>query len=151
MPTLWARAATYDSIQVGDDLPILVKYETQETINAHAKLSRFAPRGPGRNLHTEEEYARTAVFAGTVNAGAATVAYIYELLEKSFPIARLMAKGSRIEMRATEPFRPGDTVTFTGSVTEKGEPDGARCIICEVTGTNQLGQKVAMAKVRVVF
>ena len=151
MPTLWARTAKYDSIQVGDELPILVKHESQETINAYAELARIVPHPEGHSLHTEEEYARTTVFAGTVNAGPATVAYVAELLEKAFPLAYLVAKGSRLEMRATEPVRPGDAVTFTGGVIEKGAAGGQRTVVCQVAGTNQLGQRVAVATATVAF
>lgn len=143
--------ATYDSIKVGDELPILVKHESQETINAHAELARIAPRHEGHSLHTEEEYARTTVFAGTVNAGPATMAYIAELLEKAFPLPNLVARGSRLEMRATEPIRPGDVVTFRGAVIEKGVVAGQRAVVCQVTGTNQLGQRVAVATATIAF
>jgi acyl dehydratase len=148
---LWARTAKYDSIQVGDELPVLVKHESQESINAHAELARIAPRYEGRSLHTEEEYARTTVFAGTVNSGPATVAYIEELLEKAFPLASLVAKGSRLEMRATEPIRPGDMVTFTGGVIEKGAAGDRRSVVCQITGVNQLGQRVAVATATIAF
>ena len=32
MPRLWAKTVTYDSVSVGDQLPILAKWETEETI-----------------------------------------------------------------------------------------------------------------------
>ena len=62
-----------------------------------------------------------------------------------------MARGSRLEMRATEPVRADDTVTFTGRVTDKGEEDGLGLVRCEVTGTNQRDQVVARARATVPF
>lgn len=38
MARLWARTTTFDSVNVGDELPILVKWETAETIGRFAYL-----------------------------------------------------------------------------------------------------------------
>jgi len=146
MATLWARTVSYDHVQVGDELPILVKHESQETIDLYARYAPTGPRPDWRNLHTDEEFASKGIFGGTVNMGIATVAYVGELLEKAFPLRNLMSYGSRLEMRATEPIRAGDTIAFTGRVTGKREEDGHRMVDCEVTGTNQLGQIVARAR-----
>ncbi len=151
MATLHARTSSFESIQVGDELPILVKYEDQQSIDNYSKYASVGPREGWRNLHTEPEYAKQGIFGGTVNMGVATVAYVAELLEKAFPLRNLMARGSRLEMRATEPFRADDTVTFTGHVTEVGEEDGLGLVRCEVTGTNQRDQVIARAKATVPF
>ena len=151
MATLWVKTTTYESVEVGDDLPILVKHESQETIDSYAQYSG-KDLGPGwHNLHTEPEYAAGGIFGGTVNPGAATVAYVAELLEKAFPIKVLMGHGSRLEMQATKPIRPGDTITFTGRVTAKLEEEDLGLVDCEVTGTNQFNQVVARAKATVSF
>ena len=151
MPTLHARTSEYDSIQVGDDLPILVKHEDQRSIDDYANYAPTGPREGWKNLHTDPEYAQQGIFGGTVNMGVATVAYVAELLEKAFPLRNLMARGSRLEMRATEPVRAGDTVTFTGSVTDKEQEDGLGLVRCEVTATNQRDQVVARARATVSF
>ena len=151
MATLHARTASFRSIRVGDDLPILVKHEDQRSIDGYAKYAPIGAREGWRNLHTEPEYAKQGIFGGTVNMGVATVAYVAELLEKAFPLRNLMARGSRLEMRATEPFRAGDTVTFTGEVTEVSEEDGVGLVRCEVTGTNQRDQVVARARATLPF
>ena len=39
MATLWVKTTTYESVEVGDDLPILVKHESQETIDSYAQYS----------------------------------------------------------------------------------------------------------------
>ncbi len=151
MATLHARTSSFDSIRVGDELPILVKHEDQQSIDNYAKYAPVGLREGWRNLHTEPEYAKQGIFGGTVNMGVATVAYVAELLEKAFPLRNLMARGSRLEMRATEPFRAGDTVTFTGQVTEVSEEGGLGLVRCEVTGTNQRDQVVARARATVPF
>ena len=151
MATLWAKRVTYESVQVGDELPILVKHESQGSIDLYARYAPTGPKPDWHDLHTDEEFAENGIFGGRVNTGVATVAYVAELLEKAFPVRSLMGYGSSLEMRATEPIRPGDTITFTGEVTDKREGDGHRLVECEVIGTNQLNQTVARAKAMIPF
>ena len=151
MTTLWAKMVSYDSVNVGDGLPILVIHESKETIEFYARSFPTGPRPGWHNLHTDEAYAKKGIFGGTVNAGTATVAYVAELLGKAFPLKNLMSRGSRLEMRATEPIRAGDTITFTGQVTGKRDEDGHKMVECEIIGANQSDETVARARARIVF
>jgi acyl dehydratase len=83
--------------------------------------------------------------------GVATVAYVAELLEKAFPVRDITAQGSTLKMRATEPFRDGDTVTFTGQVTGKQVVDGKQVVECEITGVNQRDQTIARANASIAL
>ena len=38
MARLWARTTSFESVEVGDELPILVKWETSETIDRFTAL-----------------------------------------------------------------------------------------------------------------
>ena len=151
MARLWAKEVSYDSVQVEDEFPILVKHESQESIDLYSKYAPIGPRPDWRSLHTDEEYSKGGIFGGTVSSGPATVAYVAELLEKAFAVTNLMGRGSTLEMRATEPVRAGDTITFTGRVTGKREEGSDRLIDCEIIGTNQLDQVVARARASVSF
>ena len=151
MARLWAKNVSYDSVQVGDDLPILMKHESQETIDLYAQHALQDLRPGWHNLHTDEAFSAKGIFGGTVNMGTATVAYVAELLEKAFPLKNIMRLGSVLEMRATAPIRAGDTVTFTGQVTGKREEDGRRMVDCEVIATNQRDETVARAKASILF
>ena len=141
MPTLWAKRVTYESVQVGDDLPILVKHMSQETLDLYTRHASKGSRPEG----TPGE----GISDGMVDPEVVTVAYVAELLEKAFPVKSLMGYGSRLEMQATGPVGAGDTITFTGEVTDRREGDGHRLVECEVTGTNQLNRTVARAKATV--
>ena len=136
---------------MGDQLPILVRHESKESIALYTRFAQMAVPPGWHDLHNDEEYAKDAIFGGTGNMGTATVAYVAELLEKAFPVRNLMNYGSRLEMRATEPIRPGDVITFTGHVTGKREEDALRLVDCEVIGTNQLNQIVARAHASISF
>ncbi|MBI4338426.1 MAG: MaoC family dehydratase [Chloroflexi bacterium] len=149
MSTITASKATFDSLQVGDELPKLQKTETQESINSYGPLNRRGepPATVGRNLHTDEEYARQGIFAGTVNQGVVTCAYMVETLQLAFSTRSVL--NSTFTMRALEPFRPGDVVTFGGAVLAKREEGGKRLVDVEVRGVNQMGQTIATAMVTV--
>ena len=151
MARLWAAKVSYDSVQVGDELPILVIYESQETIANYAKYAAKMS-GPDRtSLNAGEKHAKKTAHGGSVDMGTATAAYVAALLEKAFPLKNLMAYGSRLEMRATKPVGPGDTLTFTGRVTAKREKGDYRLVDCEVIGSNQLNQVVARARATISF
>ncbi|MBI4203334.1 MAG: MaoC family dehydratase [Chloroflexi bacterium] len=150
MSTVTAAHITWESIQVGDELPKLQKTETQETINNYGALNRRDPTPRptrGANLHTDEEYAKQGIFAGTVNMGVVTCAYMMETLQLAFPTSNLL--NGAFSMRALEPFRPGDLVTFGGRVLDKRVEGGKRLVDVELSGVNQLGQTVATAKATV--
>jgi acyl dehydratase len=145
MARLWARTVSFESVAVGDELPILVKWETEETIAhfnailsplAAAEDSRpVAPAGPAGSA--------SANAAGA--PGSALSAYVVELLEKGFPITSIYAKGSRLEVRLVHPVRPGDTMTLTGQVVSKRAEGERRLVECEVVVENQEGLTVARA------
>jgi acyl dehydratase len=80
-----------------------------------------------------------------VNSGPATMSYVDQMLERSFPL-RAFYDGGRLLMRAITPFRAGDTVTFTGEVTDKRVEDRNKVVECRVRGANQRGALVCLSE-----
>ena len=144
-----ADTVSFESIAIGDALPRLEKSESQEDINNHSSVMNRAEREkPVKNQHTDVEYAeQKGFFSGTVNFGVSTVGFMTELLQLAFP-TRNIIQGS-FSMRAIEPIRADDLITYTGKVLDKREVDGKRLVDVEVVGTNQLGKAVAAAKATV--
>ena len=126
--------------------------ESQEIINNRSAF-RLAGRPNESNIHTDEEFARQNIFGGTVNSGPATMSYVDQMLQLSFPPEAFYNGGSLL-MRAITPFRSGDTVTFVGEVTGRkrnshssphdGGTEGG-LVECRVRGTNQRGELVCLA------
>ena len=137
------RPLNFDSISVGDQLAVLTISESQEIINRKSAL-RLAGEPNESNIHTDQEFARRNIFGGLVNSGPATMSYVDQMLQLSFPLQSFY-DGGRLLMRAIEPFRAGDTVTFHGEVTGKGGDAGKRAVACRVRGTNQRGDLVALS------
>ncbi len=144
-----AMGVTFDSINPGDELPSFTIGETQESINS-SRLAIEDDEPIPRNIHTDPEFAKTGMFGGTVNAGVTTMAYINQMLEQWFPASAFYDNG-RLLYKAIEPLRPGDTVTFTGSVTAKRREGAKKIVECEVKGTNQGGRLIGVAEATLVL
>ena len=133
MPRLWARTVTFESVNVGDQLPILVKWETNESIKGFEALVSSTARDeekPDQHLSLDP---------------AALVSYVTELLEKAFPIVRIMAQGSQLQFEPVSPVRPEDTISLSGEVVGKRQDGDQRLVECAITIENQDGETVGRA------
>ena len=167
MARLWAMTTTYESVNVGDTLPILVKWETAFTIGRFAAAvaaeqakrdknesdlaspeSGEAPPPDAAGYATEEvEEAEDAedAEADTLVPERALISYVTELLDKGFPPPGIQAEGSRLDFQSLAAVRLEDTISVAGQVVEKREADGLRLVECRVALENQDGQRVAEA------
>ena len=138
------RLLGFDSAVEGTALAELGITERQDVINRRGAF-RLAGRPPGEsNIHTDEEFARQNIFGSIVNSGPATMSYVDQMLQLSFPPEAFYNGGSLL-MRAITPFRSGDTVTFAGEVTGRRREGGRGIVECRVRGTNQRGELVCLA------
>ena len=144
-----AKTLTYDELSVGDPLLTWAVSESQEIINQKNDF-RLAGKHYASNIHTDEDFARQNIFGGTVNSGPATMSYVDQMLQKSFPLQAFYQGGSLL-MRAIEPFRAGDTVTFQGEVTAKRQAGGNNIVECRVKGLNQRGDLVCLSDATLVL
>ena len=156
MPRLWAKTVNFDSVSPGDGLPILVKWETEETIQRFKELvSRLDPpavfSNEPANETANEPAAETAEAAVATTGqpaliwGMALTAYVAELLEKAFKLPNIVAKGSQLELEILKPVNPGDTLVLSGSVVDKRVDQELRLVECRVIIENQSGETVASA------
>ena len=134
MPRLWAKTVNFDSVAPGDQLPILVKWETEETIKQF-----------GKQFGKQFSALATPSVPAFDASGPALVAYVAELLEKGFPITCIQAAGSSLELELLLPVAAGDTLVLSGRVVSKQEIEGQRVVGCEITVENQSGERVALA------
>ncbi len=111
---------------------VLVKSETTETIAAYGNLDVGRP-DDWLSTHTNEEFARTAIFGRAVNAGVATVGYTAQWLDL---VERpgILWNGGRFESRAFAPVHAGDDLYLTG---ERREGEGG--LVYEIVAVNQSG------------
>ncbi|HEU0022839.1 MAG TPA: hypothetical protein VFR55_14380 [Dehalococcoidia bacterium] len=136
MPTLWARTVNFESINPGDQLPIVIKWETVESIQrfnarAAANIPEDSPEDSGEDLDTEPALPSSAL-----------VAYVKELLAKAFPPESITAPTSRLDLELTAPVRAEDTISLSGKVVFKGE-DGL--VECEIVIENHRQETIGRA------
>ena len=122
MPTLWAQTAQFANISVGDDLPILVKFD-------------FRPAAQDGVVPPEEK----PVGSDRLSA------YVKELLLKAFPPEIVNNNDTAISTKSLIEFLPGDTVSVCGEVAKKSEKDDKRTVECHVTVESQTGNVLANA------
>ena len=134
MPRLWAKTVTFDSVSVGDQLPILAKWETEETISGFNALLQAG----------DAPESSTPLAAGQASVPALS-AYVLELLEKGFPIASILADGSSLTIKSMQPVQAGDVITLTGRVVDKRLEGDRRVVACQIVVENQDGRTVAEA------
>ena len=141
MARLWAMTATYESVQAGDELPIVVKWETAESI------ARF--------LAQTEPAAAAAAAAEAGDAAQVPAAmldgYARELLEKGLPVPPEPADALRLDWQTLSPIAAGDTLSLSGRVTGKGERDSRRWIDCQITVSGADGQTLGTATAAVAL
>ncbi len=147
---LQASNVTWESINVGDELPQVVKEETQESINEYWRLAQDR-RENWMSLHMNDDYSKTTIFGANVNMGVATMGYFSEMLHTAFPAKCIIGAGGHLDMKATNPIHDGDTVTLNGKVTDKREEGGKRYVDVEYSALNQMGITVAVGKGTVTF
>ena len=140
---------SHDRVAIGDQLAALQITESTEVILRKNQL-RLAGEPNPSNIHTDEEFARQNIFGGAVNSGPATMSYVDQMLQRSFPLLAFYG-GGRLLMRAITPFRAGDTVTFAGEVTGIREEAGKKLVECRVKGINQRGELVSLSDATLVL
>ena len=156
MARLWAKTVSFDSISQGDELPILVKWETEETIRRFRDLVSPSEELAGSssesaNELTGESDSEPAEKGDATTAqtaliwGMAFTAYVAELLEKGFKLPNIVAKGSQLDLELLQPVNPGDTLVLSGSVVDKRVEQELRLVECRVIIENQSGETVASA------
>ena len=118
-----------NALEVGSELPTLVKEVTQEKVNRYADAS-----GDHNPLHVDPEFAATTQFKGTIAHGMLVLAYLSEMLTAAF--GQRWLDSGRLKIRFRAPARPGDTITSTGTVTRV---DGEN-VSCNIECKNQTGE-----------
>jgi len=117
---------------------VLVKSETADTIAAYGRMPVGRP-DDWLSTHTNEEFARTAIFGAAVNAGVATVGYTLQWLD-IVEKPGVLWNGGRLESRALAPVKAGDDVQITGErldLPDDQESDDVRTY--ETLAVNQSG------------
>ncbi len=132
-------------------LPRVEKRVTEESIERFEEARHFilagARAGTGVtmplpvNIHTGAELARAMGLARAVVPGELSIAYLHELLDRSFGID--FRQGGRLNVDFLRPAYAGDILTAQGLVTEKEPVNGRVNWRLQVWLANQRGERTA--------
>ena len=145
---------SFESINVGDELPPFEIGETQETMDAPSEHSRIPqvkgmkPPEERKNLHNDVDFAKKSLFGTTANAGVMTMAYVNQMIEACFP-AESFYNGGTLTYKGINPFKDGDEVVFTGEVVGKRREKGKKFIDFAIKGVDKTGRLVGIAEATV--
>lgn len=121
---------TFDSVQVGDELPPLVLPAVDRTT-----LALFAGASGDHNpIHIDIDFARKAGMPDVFAHGMLGMAWVGRLVTNWAPQARLR----RYDVRFAGITHLGNVIRCAGRVAEKLET--GRCVRVEVISANQHGQ-----------
>ena len=132
MARLWAQTADFETVAEGDTLPVLIKWETEETIQRYAAL------------HGEQD--EEDIEAVVCLPQQTVTSYIVELLGKGFPPERLDDESSSLDVEHLLPVVANDTISLSGRVVGKRTEGGLRLVECAVAVENDRGEPVARAR-----
>lgn len=104
-------------ISKGDVFTLPVKNVTQEMINHYADAAE--DHNP---LHVDPEFAKTTRYGGTIAHGMLSVAFIQELMIRTF--GRDWLESGVIEVSFMAPVRPGEAITTEAKVMKAVPAEG---------------------------
>ncbi len=146
---------SWDQVQVGEEITPKVFYVTQDHINAFQVFlgAGMAPVAltrteSGHNLHVDEEYSRAHMFGGNVGDGHQTYSYMCQLVTDWLPYGSLVSGYSEVDIKMTNPTRPGDRVVAKGVVKDKFVEFGKKYVVCEVNAFKAEEKMVAVGTIK---
>lgn len=124
---------TFDTIQVGDELPSLTKPPITEV-----QLVRYSgASGDFNPIHTVHQAGVEAGNNGVIAHGMLIMGFAAQMITNWVRPEQVRKFG----VRFTGISRPGDAITVRGKVVEKFEADGERRVRCEVEAVDQTGHR----------
>lgn len=126
------KTPTYDTVQVGDELPALQLPPVNRTT-----LALFAGASGDHNpIHIDTDFARRAGMPDVFAQGMLGMAWLGRLLTGWAPQSRLR----RFDVRFQGITHLGNAMRCSGHVVEKLARNGERCVRIELHSANQFGQ-----------
>ena len=130
------------NIQIDDEVPSMVKEMTQDAIN----LFEGSTGQEEPSQFTDEDAAReTLGTSGTVASGRMSLTFAIEMLRKYFG-SDVFNHSGVVDLRFLRPVRPGDTITFTGKVSDMSKEANGSKVTVDIQAQNQSGNITGVGK-----
>ncbi len=127
-----AQELYYEDVNVGDAMPELVKGPLQKL--QHVMYAGAS--GDFNPLHTDDDFAKAVGMKdGVIAHGMLIMGIVGQAITAWIPRKDLKKFGVRFAGMT----KPGNTITVTGSVTDKRVEDGNNIIVCDVAAKDENG------------
>jgi acyl dehydratase len=127
-----AQEIYYEDVNVGDAMPELVKGPLQKL--QHVMYAGAS--GDFNPLHTDDDFAKAVGMKdGVIAHGMLIMGIVGQAITGWIPRKDLKKFGVRFAGMT----KPGNTITVTGSVTDKRVEDGNNIIVCDVAAKDENG------------
>jgi len=127
-----AQEIYYEDVNVGDAMPELVKGPLQKL--QHVMYAGAS--GDFNPLHTDDDFAKAVGMKdGVIAHGMLIMGIVGQAITGWIPRKDLKKFGVRFAGMT----KPGNTITVTGSVTNKRVEDGNNIIVCDVAAKDENG------------
>ncbi|MBI3327733.1 MAG: dehydratase [Nitrospinae bacterium] len=134
----------YDDVNLGDDIPTLVKKPTTQQLVKYAGAS-----GDYYQIHYDHHFAVNAGLKdGVIVHGLLTAGWMAQMLTDWLPSPMALKKFG-VSYRAMA--RPGDTIACKGKIVNKYEKGGEHLLECEIAAENQRGEQCAVGTATVAL
>jgi len=127
-----ATTVTFESLEIGQVVPVVTKQVTLAQIRAYAEAS-----GDRNPIHLDERFARSVGLPGVIAHGMLTMAFASQMLTDWLGDRSRL---KRLYGRFAGMVVPGDELTCSGAIVKKDE--AARLIVINLAVTNPRGEKV---------
>ena len=127
--------STAATIEIGQELPSLVRQPTQRRIDAYSTVR-------AHSIHSDETWAQAKGFRTSLAQGMMSTAYVSDMMTRL--LGSGFVRGGTMSIAFVKPVYAGDRLTVRGAVKDKRQEDGRTRVIVEVSCTNQHGQQTAI-------
>ena len=127
-----AQEIYYEDVNVGDAMPELVKGPLQKL--QHVMYAGAS--GDFNPLHTDDDFAKAVGMKdGVIAHGMLIMGIVGQAITGWIPRKDLKKFGVRFAGMT----KPGNTITVTGTVTDKRVEDGNNIVVCDVAAKDENG------------
>ena len=127
--------STAAAIEIGQELPSLVRQPTQRRIDAYSTVR-------AHSIHSDETWAQAKGFRTCLAQGMMSTAYVSDMMTRL--LGSGFVKGGTMSIAFVKPVYAGDRLTGRGVFKYTRPEDGRTRVIVAVSCTNQPGQQTAM-------
>lgn len=125
--------------QVSDRLPV------QEWVPSHVQIRQYAEASGDFNpIHIDDNYARQVGLGGMIAHGMLIMAQMAAMLTEC--IAK-EGRISKLDVRFEQVVRPGDKITFGGSIRARSK----NIIVCDIEAINDKGGRVLSGLTHIIL